>query len=218
MTRFPCWAGYKVDNDGVPAGETRVVERGILEDPAGNPQSGRRGAEQHRKQKRRRSGSLQSLPCSTGWNEPGGNEGGTACPGRGKRTRLRDRGAPSREPANDTVAAAAVRVHASGRVREIEPGAGDPGFQALPGRARGVDSNAELLGLSESSFREIVAASETLTAYHTTYRPQGGFALSALFLLSSGPTSSTVVSLVVPQLLFEDVTLKRPTGMSPTCP
>ena len=91
-------------------------------------------------------------------------------------------------------------------------------FKLFPDGREELIRTAELLGLSESSFREIVAASETLTAYHTTYRPQGGFALSALFLLSSGPTSSTVVSLVVPQLLFEDVTLKRPTGDVPNLP
>lgn len=77
---------------------------------------------------------------------------------------------------------------------------------------------AELLGLGESSFREIVAASEALTAYHTTYRPRLGFTMSSLIFPSSGRISSTVVSLVVPQLLFEDVTLRRPTGDIPHLP
>lgn len=91
-------------------------------------------------------------------------------------------------------------------------------FKLFPDGRKELIRTAELLGLSESSFREIVAASETLTAYHATHRPQMGFTLSSLIFPSSGPMSSTVVSLVVPQLLFEDVTLKRPTEDVPHLP
>ena len=73
---------------------------------------------------------------------------------------------------------------------------------------------AVLLGLSASSFREIVAASDALTSHHTTLRLRMNFPFSSVGFMGPPP----VVSLVVPSLLFEDLALRRPPGDIPRPP
>lgn len=210
--------GYKVDNDGVPAGETRVVERGILKTllATRSPVAGVLNSTGNRRGAGPAPSNLFLVPRGGMSREEMREELLALVEERGL-----DFGIVVRRLGNPQMTLSRQRRFAfmlpgeSGR-SNLEPVT--QAFKLFPDGREELIRTAELLGLSESSFREIVAASETLTAYHTTYRPQGGFALSALFLLSSGPTSSTVVSLVVPQLLFEDVTLKRPTGDVPNLP
>jgi hypothetical protein len=57
----------------------------------------------------------------------------------------------------------------------------------------------ELTGMSTSLFKEIVAASKDSTVYNAPFRTQA-------------------VSFVVPSLLFEDISLKKPSGEIPKLP
>ncbi len=71
--------------------------------------------------------------------------------------------------------------------------------------------SAVLTGIGDSSFRDIVAASQDLTVYSVAFRGQPRLPFTA-------SVGTPVVSLVVPSLLFEDVTLKRPSGGLPALP
>jgi len=210
--------GYKVDNDGVPAGETRVVERGILKTllATRNPVSGVLNSTGNRRGSGPAPSNLFVVPRRGMSQEEMREELLALLEERGL-----DFGIVVRRLGNPQMALSRERRFAfmlpeeSGR-SNLEPAT--LAFKLFPDGREELIRKAELLGFSESSFREIVAASETLTAYHTTYRPRLGFTLSSLIFSSSGQMSSPVVSLVVPQLLFEDVTLKRPTGDIPHLP
>ena len=210
--------GYKVDNDGVPAGETRLVERGILKTllATRSPVAGVLNSTGNRRGAGPAPSNLFLVPRG-GMNQEELREELLAL----VQERGLDFGIVVRRLGNPQMTLSRERRFAimlpeeSGR-SNVEPAT--LAFKRFPDGREELIRKAELLGVSESSFREIVAASETLTTYHTTYRPQVGFSLSSLFLPSSDPMSSTVVSLVVPQLLFEDVTLKRPSGDVPHLP
>lgn len=81
---------------------------------------------------------------------------------------------------------------------------------------------AELTGMTDSVFRDIVAASESSTVY--TIGP-ADFGLRALVSFRIGGVTlpgagvgREVVSLSVPDLLFEEVTLRKPSGNLPRPP
>jgi TldD protein len=81
-------------------------------------------------------------------------------------------------------------------------------FRVYPDGREELIRNAEAVGLSPRAFKDIIAAGTDATAHSTqllTRTRAGRFA--------SGP-----ISLVVPSLLFEDLTLNRPTGEIPTPP
>jgi len=210
--------GYKVDDDGVPAGETRVVERGILKTllATRSPVAGVLNSTGNRRSAGPAPSNLFLVPRGGMSREEMREELLALVQERGL-----DFGIVVRRLGNPQMTLSRERRFAfmlpgeSGR-SNVEPVT--QAFKLFPDGREELIRTAELLGLSESSFREIVAASETLTAYHTTYRPQVRFTLSSLFFPGSGTMASPLVSLVVPQLLFEDVTLKRPTGDVPHLP
>lgn len=216
--QVPLLGGYKVDNEGVPAGETRVVERGILKTllATRSPVSGVLNSTGNRRGAGPAPSNLFLVPRGGMNQEELREELLSLVQERGL-----DFGIVVRRLGNPQ-----MRLSRERRFRFILPEESgrsnvEPvtlAFKLFPDGREELIRKAELLGVSESSFREIVAASKTLTTHHTTYRPQQGFSLSSLFLPSSDPMSSTVVSLVVPQLLFEDVTLKRPSGDVPHLP
>ena len=210
--------GYEVDNDGVPAGETRVVERGILKTllATRSPVAGVLNSTGNRRSAGPAPSNLFLVPRGGMSQEEMREELLALVQERGL-----DFGIVVRRLGNPQMTLSRERRFAfmlpgeSGR-SNLEPVT--LAFKLYPDGREELIRKAEVLGLSESSFRDIVAASDTLTAYHTTHRPQMGLTLSSLIFPSSGPMSSTVVSLVVPQLLFEDVTLKRPAGDVPHLP
>jgi len=216
--RVSLQGGYKVDDDGVPAGETRVVERGILKTllATRSPVAGVLNSTGNRRSAGPAPSNLFVVPRSGMSQEEMKEELLALVHERGL-----DFGIVVRRLGNPQMTLSRERRFAflmpeeTGR-SNVEPAT--LAFKLFPDGREELIRKAELLGLSGSSFREIVAASETLTAYHTTYRPQVRFTLSSLFFPGSGTMSSPLVSLVVPQLLFEDVTLKRPTGDVPHLP
>ncbi len=87
-------------------------------------------------------------------------------------------------------------------------------YKVFPDGREELIRKAVLLGLSASSFREIAAASETLTPHHATMRLPMINPFSSVGFMGPRP----VVSLVVPSLLFEDLALRRPPGDIPRPP
>jgi hypothetical protein len=68
--------------------------------------------------------------------------------------------------------------------------------------------NVEVSGLTISAFKDIVAAGGDPFVYHTPFASGG---------IGRTP-SSELISLAVPSLLFDDVTLKQPSGAIPKPP
>ena len=77
----------------------------------------------------------------------------------------------------------------------------------------------EFSGFAESNFRDIVAASRSNTNYSLRPAPAGSnVALRAASALYGSTPRDLVVSLSVPDLLFEELTLRKPTGNVPRPP
>ncbi len=77
--------------------------------------------------------------------------------------------------------------------------------------------NAQLAGVSAAAFRDIVAVSQTASVYTAPFNSRG-----AGFSLSGGTTPNDVsvplVSWVVPSLVLDDVTVRKPGGEIPKPP
>ena len=73
--------------------------------------------------------------------------------------------------------------------------------------------NASVSGLTAASFKSIVAASQSRTVYTSPFHSVGGMNLQ---MASAG--LGYAASYVMPSLLFEDVTVKGPSGDLPKPP
>ena len=208
----PLWGGYLVDDEGVPARETVLVQRGMLKTllATRNPVPGISQSNGHM----RGGGPAPSnvLMTSTAGltpdemneeflallDERGLEYGIVVKRVRGGGARGFGGGPPGRSRGGPLVrAVVAVKVFPDGREELVR--------------------EAVLTGLSEGSFRDIVAASEAVTNHTILFRPGGSFFDPRRFL---NPASAfgTVASLVVPSLLFEDVAVRRPPGNIPLPP
>ena len=82
--------------------------------------------------------------------------------------------------------------------------------------------NVTLSGLAPATFKEIVAVGAETAVHHLPFRPAQGNPLartaSSLALATAGGASAPIVSLAVPSLLFEEVTLKKPSDEIPSLP
>lgn len=72
---------------------------------------------------------------------------------------------------------------------------------------------ANLPTIAESDFKDIVAVSEAVTRHETGFSPASAAGMPGI---SGGPTWP--ISVITPALLFEDLTVKRPTGNIPKLP
>jgi predicted Zn-dependent protease len=75
---------------------------------------------------------------------------------------------------------------------------------------------AHISGMSLESFKSIVAASKSEAVYTTLEMPRINFAMLSRF--AAGKTSMPIMSCVAPSLLFDDLTLTKPTGERPNPP
>lgn len=80
-------------------------------------------------------------------------------------------------------------------------------YRVFPDGREELIRNARLSDVTESTFKEIVAASRNQTVYTAPFRAR-----------SASGMHSGVVSFVVPSLLFEDVSLQKPRGEVPHPP
>src|SRR5439155_3031235 len=77
--------------------------------------------------------------------------------------------------------------------------------------------NVEISGLTVAAFKDIVAASKDHTVYSAPFMPAGAL----VSMLSGGRRAKSgvaILSFVVPSLLFDDVTLKKPSSEIPRPP
>ena len=82
--------------------------------------------------------------------------------------------------------------------------------------------NVTISGLAPATFKEIVGAGADRGVFHLPFRPARGNPLTrstpSLAIAAGGGVSDPIVSVAVPALLFEEVTLKKPSDEIPSLP
>ena len=187
--------GYRVDDEGVPSARTILVERGRLKTllASRNPAEG--------------------IPSSTG------NRRGIA-PSPSNLIVGTDRGLSESELRDEFLALVRERGNDFGIVvRRLDGRSEVVGAAKLYPDGREVPiRKAELSGVSESTFKDIVAVSDTPTV-HTLRFPNSRTSIlrrtSAVF---GSPRYDMTGSVVIPDLLFEEVSLRKPLGNRPLPP
>jgi predicted Zn-dependent protease len=211
------YGGYEVDDEGVPGAPTVLAERGILKAlvASRNPASGVTETTGNRR------GAI-ALPSNLLLST---SEGRSEDELLGEMWLLVD----ERELEFGVV----VRRIANPRLAASFESRGNGARAGLDGAVGGVveafkvfrDGRRELLrdprfsGFTAANFRDIVAASEARTVYSAPLLPEH----AGVALLSSGTLGSTlagpaVVSVVVPDLLFEELTIALSTEAVPRTP
>ena len=78
---------------------------------------------------------------------------------------------------------------------------------------------ADLIGLSDSTFKEIVAVSQSTTQHATRFlSPQRWYQEYTSVLYGSRETIAPTISISTPDLLFEELTVRKPVGNVPRPP
>lgn len=207
---------YKVDDEGVQARETHVVENGIL-----------------------RTFLTTRTPVEGVTHSTGNRRGATATPSN----LILQAASGQSDPELREQLVALVRKRGLDYgiiVRQIGAGAmatleeqAMAMFEAMTGRTEGgknilmaykiyPDGREELIrgghlsGIRAESFKEIVAVSKAATVYHTIPLPHLNFPIMSRF--AEGGMSMAIVSYVVPSLLFDDLTLTKPPVEMPRPP
>ncbi|MDE0037231.1 MAG: metallopeptidase TldD-related protein [Gammaproteobacteria bacterium] len=186
--------GYRVDDEGVPAAPTILVERGRLRSllTTRNP--------------------VEGIAASTG------NRRGIA-PVPTNLIVSTEQGLDDAEMHTEFVALIHERGNEFGIV--VSRLSGSTVVQAAKvypdGRTVPI-RKAELSGFSVSAFKDIVAASATSTAHTLRYSASWASILRQTSAVYGSPRHDTIGSIVVPDLLFEEVTLRKPIGNSPRPP
>jgi hypothetical protein len=208
---IPLWGGYRVDDQGVPAQATTLVERGYLKTLL----CGRTP--------------VHGVSASTGsWRAGGvypsnlffvpepaleaadlrrkmldlvrerGSEFGVVVRRLGSDTMRLPGGLPRGFPGMNMSADEASPCVAASKLY--------PDGHETPLR------NVEIVGLSTENFREIVAAGGETTIYTLTLPPALGSSGFPLFMGAGSGAEPPPATLVVPALLFEELTLNAPSG------
>lgn len=210
--------GYPVDDDGVEARSKALVERGILMSllTSRNPIPGIERSTGNR----RGPGPAPSnliVASDSGMNreelhaefmllveERGGDYGivvrRMATPGAG--------GDP----------ASAMNLLRSGPRAGPALGSTSLAYKVFPDGREELIPKAELVGVTEAAFRDIVAVSDTSTVHSFPHSPAGGLMPSFLAGAFSAFGLGEVVSVSIPDLLFEELSLRKPSGNVPHLP
>lgn len=215
---IPLLGGYQVDEEGVRSRETTVIQRGILKTllTTRNPVRGIPKSTGHR----RNMGPSPSNLFVQARNAMSGDEIKQELLSLVQERGL-DYGIIVRRMGNPNLKLSRNRrapLMMRGAMREPQVEPAILAYKLLPDGREELIQKVVLSGFSESSFRDIVAASDVPMKYDTEYQRRArGF--SMLFDFSAGGSFGTpLVSLVTPSLLFEDLTLKRPTEAIPRPP
>ena len=78
--------------------------------------------------------------------------------------------------------------------------------------------NVEISGLTAATFKEIVAAGDKPVVTSLLFSPPPANPFRGTFFADFAAGGKPVVSLAVPPLLFEELTLKEPSGEIPRLP
>jgi len=213
----PLFGGYKVDDDGVLAHETRLVEGGILKTllTARTPVEG----VTHSTGNGRRGGPIPSnliVEAREGLSE---TELKSRLVEMMKRSNL-DYGIVVRKIGGGTGAGMEEQALAMFSGMTGQPGAGKAvllAYKVYPDGREEMIRGAHLSGLTAESFKGVVAASKSAIVFSSPHTPQFNF--SSSFFLSFGAAQSLpMVSYIVPSLLFEDLSLTKPAQETPKPP
>ena len=186
--------GYRVDDEGVPAAPTTLVERGRLRTllTTRNP--------------------VEGIAASTG------NRRGIA-PVPTNLIVSTDAGLADDELRAEFVALIHERGNEFGIVVSRLSGSSVVQAEKLYPDGRTVPiRKAELSGFSVSAFRDIVAVSANPTVHTQRFPASWASILRQTSAVYGSPRYDTIGSIVVPDLLFEEVTLRKPLGTSPRPP
>jgi microcin-processing metallopeptidase PmbA/TldD-like protein len=224
VNQVPLLGGYFVDEDGVRARRTAVVENGALKTLLVSRDPVR--------------GMLHSTGNDRGFGVAPSNlfftvRGGLSdAATKDKLLSLaRERGKPY------GIVVRRVRNPLVGDQRELMesavgmfmPGLGGGGsgmvrnavlaYQVFPDGHEKLIRNAEIEGINEASFKDLVAGSASQTVYTTPFLDFRN-AVTGMFTAGSAPdfASPPVVSFAMPDLVFEDVSVKPPSGEIPKPP
>jgi predicted Zn-dependent protease len=211
----PLFGGYKVDQEGVRGRETRVVENGVLRTL------------------------LTTRTPVEGVAHSSGNHRGPG-PAPSNLILVAENGKTEAEIKQQLLELVKKRGLEYGMIiREIGSsggsieeqamdmlsamtGQGEKGRNVLLAYKVYLDGHEELVrgarlsGMSADSFKEIVAASKSAAVYTAAQVPHFDFSLISSF--GGGAMSAHLVSYVVPSLLFDDLTLTKPTANLPKPP
>ena len=216
-TAPPFVGTYAVDDDGVPARPVSLIERGVLKAllATRTPVLGIRSSTGSRRGETPSPGNL-FIEARGGFGED----------------ELREELmllAAERELDHALVVrrlgSSAARLALSALQPGSMPGMGGQGssvqpllaaYRVFPDGREELVRTAVLSGVTEATFRDIVAASDATTRHDLVFFPLP--ALAAMPGMSGVVGTPTTYSMVVPSLLFEDITVKRPTGDLPQRP
>ena len=210
--------GYQVDDDGVKAGETPLVDRGILQallhSRALIPNT------THSTANRRASGVTPSNLIFAA-EKPLTAEQLKAELLRLVKQRNKEYGIIVRRMNNQmqSISLARSRVvvfnMSTGPASlQVEPVL--EAYKVFPDGREELLRNLNINGLTLDTFKSIVAVSEPSTVYTAPMRVSARLSLAGLATLAAG--SLNVVSANVPSMLLEDLTLQKPTGDVPVLP
>jgi PmbA/TldA metallopeptidase C-terminal domain len=216
----PLVGGYPVDDDAVRAVETQVVQAGILKTllSTRNPVRGILSSSGNRR-------GNQALPSNVIVTA----EGGLAAPELKQRLidlakqRGREYGILVRRIGNPSIQISRDRVM-FGPMIPGQEGTRVQGailaYQVFPDGREKMLRNAEIAELSLSSFREILAAGKDGFAYTSPFRAPSPNPFDSMmaFEFAFGEMPGPLVSFVVPSLLFEEVSIRKPSGEFPKPP
>jgi hypothetical protein len=92
-------------------------------------------------------------------------------------------------------------------------------YEIFPDGSQQLIRNAQIKGIDEASFKDLIAASASETVYSKLFTDVGNM-VTRMFSGGGLPDAGNppVVSLVVPDLLFEDVSVNPPSGNIPKSP
>ena len=198
--------GYRVDEDGVPAAATNLVEAGILRAllTTRNPVPGMAVSTGNRRANR-------PVPSNLLLTSAAGSD---AQEMRAEFMQLVDEygldyGVVVRRLGNRSMKMPSAGLpYSFGESEKVE--SANLAFKVFPDGREELIRKAELVAVSDAAFKDIVAVSATRTAYTYDHARDG----ITVPLRSSAPW----VTISTPDLLFEELTMRRPVGNVPRPP
>ena len=212
---MPLHGGYTVDDDGVPATPTTLIENGVLKTllATRNPIADIAHSTGNRRMMGIALPSNLIVTATRGLTkeelreefrlliEERGGEYGIVVRRLANPMAKLDRSDAPRAPRGE------VRVDRLTRAFKVYP----------DGREEPI-RKAELSGIGESDFKDIVAVSDTTTTYTLGFVPTAAYSLAVTTAQYGAAGTQPAMSIAVPDLLFEELTLRKPAGNAPLPP
>lgn len=210
--------GYPVDDDGVQARSKALVERGVLKSllTSRNPVPGIDRSTGNRRGEGPAPSNLIVASASGMNREELHAEFMLLVEERGA-----DYGIVVRrmaKPAAGDDPASAMSLLRSGPQAGPALGNASLAYRVFPDGREELIPRAELVAVTEAAFRDIVAVSDTSTVYSFPHSPAGGLMPSFLAGAFRALGLGEVVSVSIPDLLFEELSLRKPSGNVPHLP